>query len=232
MDIPTVFRLVATMAAAYALAGPVVAHAQRIPAGFESGERALDALIEFPELRGDADQTIVCAGILKKNGKLDQAGCYVLQPGDEIYAAAVAKALRKSRFTPASVDGREMDVVFQYRARFRQQGEERSIFLYANPGYSENLDAYGPDHVAAQRSMTRERWQKACPQHSKFTVMAKAHVSHEGIPSSISVSEGSGLPVTQKCRDAIAATLAESVYVPAMADGEPVPSTYVEPFGN
>lgn len=210
------------------------AAAERVPAGFGAGEDSLHTLIEFPELKGDSDHTIVCAAVVRDSGKpeQDQSGCYVVQPGDEIYVAAVGKALRKARFTPASIDGRTVDVYLQFRVRFRQAGEEREIMLYPNPGYPENVQYYGDDHVAAQRSIGREDWMKACPQHSRFTVIAKAHISFEGIPSAISIGDGSGLPITEKCRAGILRTLEQSLYTPAMDDGETVPSTYIEPFGN
>jgi len=37
---------------------------------------------------------------------------------------------------------------------------------------------------------------------------------------------------TEPCQDAIKKTILDSQYTPAYADGEPVPSTYVEIFTN
>ena len=63
-------------------------------------------------------------------------------------------------------------------------------------------------------------------------VLAKAHVSEEGKQGSISVEPVHGAAATERCLQAIIDTLNESRFTPAMADGEPVPSTFVEPFGS
>ncbi|MDH4107547.1 MAG: hypothetical protein OEW35_04475 [Gammaproteobacteria bacterium] len=215
-----------------ALCASQAALAERLPAGMIEGDKALLQQLGFPDIKGDFERAIVCAGIVKTNGKMDGGGCYVIQPGDEVYAGAVSQALKKARWTPASIDGKKVEIYFQYRVLFVQKGEDRKVGLLPNPGHAENVEAYGPQHVAAQRVLTGEAWQKVCPNYAQFSVLAKAHVSFEGVPSSISVSEGAGLPITDNCRRAITDTLNQSLYIPAMVDGEAVPSTYTEPFGN
>ena len=201
-------------------------------ASFGSGEKSLAELIEFPELRGDASVAIFCTALLKGNGKLDSNGCYQQNPGDEAFIAAIYKASRKARLRPATFDGKPVEVVFQYRVQFTQKGEEKSLRFVANPGYEENVLAYGADHVAAQRLYGKELWEKACPRHAKFTVLVKANVDFDGTASAASVTSATGLNVTEKCSQAIIETVESSRYVPAYADGEPVPSTFIEPFGN
>lgn len=202
------------------------------PASFGSGEKSLAELIEFPELRGDASVAIFCTALLKDNGKLDRNGCYQQNPGDEAFIAAIYKAARKARLQPAMFDGKQVEVVFQYRVQFTQKGEEKSLRFVANPGYKENVEAYGAEHVAAQRLYGKELWEKACPRHAKFTVLVKANVDFDGTASAASVTSATGLNITEKCSQAIIDTVESSRYVPAHADGEPVPSTFVEPFGN
>jgi len=204
----------------------------RKPAATPEDDKALLKVLPFPDIKGDFERAILCAGIVKTNGKMEGGGCYVVQPGDEVYAQAVAQGLKKARWLPASIDGKQVAVYLQYRVLFVQKGEDRRVALLLNPGYEENVEAYGASHVAAQRVLTREEWQKVCPNYTRFSVLAKAHVSFEGVPSSVSVSEGAGLPISENCREAIEHTLRTSIYIPALAEGEPVPSTYTEPFGN
>ena len=125
-----------------------------------------------------------------------------------------------------------MDVVFQYRVQFIKKGDEEAIRLVANPGYKENVDAYGVDHVAAQRVWQKETWYSACPRQANFLVLARANVDYDGRPGAASFEHVSGLPITEKCRAALEQNLLNSRFIPAHADGEPVPSTYVEPFGS
>ena len=202
------------------------------PASFSDGEKSLSELIEFPELRGDASVTISCLGLLEANGKLDKHGCYVRNPGDETFVAAIYKAVRKARLVPAVYDGKSATVVFQYRVQFVQKGEEKEVNFAANPGYGENVEAYGHEHVAAQRLFRKEAWQRACPKQAKFVVLVKANVDFNGTPSAVSVTHVNGISITGKCQQAIIDDVLGSRFIPAMADGEPVPSTFIEPFGN
>ena len=80
--------------------------------------------------------------------------------------------------------------------------------------------------------MRKEAWQKSCPQQNRFVVMARANVDWDGNPSAVSITHLDGIPITQKCEDAIRNAVLDSRFIPAFADGEPVPSTFVEPFGN
>ena len=215
-----------------ALTAAEPASAQRQPAGMVEDDKSLLNILGFPDIKGDFERAIVCAGIVMTNGKMDGGGCYVIQPGDEVYVGAISQALKKARWLPAVIDGKAVQAYLQYRVLFVQKGEDRRVGFLPNPGYVENVEAYGPKHIAAQRVVGKENWQKVCPNYAKFSVLAKAHVSFEGVPSSASVSDGAGLPISDTCRRAIIDTLQRSLYIPATVDGETVPSTYTEPFGN
>lgn len=220
------------LAAAVVLLIPTLGLAQTSPARFSDGEKSLKALIEFPELRGDAKVAISCIGLLEDSGKLDEHGCYQINPGDETFIAAIYKAAKKARLQPAVIDGKRVDVVFQYRAQFVQQGEDKDIQLVANPGHAENVEAYGSSHIAAQRVYGKDRWDDSCPKQAKFIVLARANVDFDGTPGAVSVQHLNGINITEKCEQAIIDTILESRFIPAFADGEAVPSTFLEPFGN
>lgn len=202
------------------------------PARTGDGEHAMKNQIEFPELRGDTKVAIPCQGVAKRNGKLANHGCFRVNPGDDTFIASVIKASRYSRLVPATYDGKTVDVVFQYIATFVKEGEEQSFRILANPGYEENVEAYGPDHVGAQRLMDKEPWKDECPKRARFVVLARANVDFDGTPGAASVEHMDGIQITARCRDAITQNLLDSRFIPAFADGEAVPSTYVELFGN
>jgi hypothetical protein len=214
------------------LYGLTAVAAERTPADFGSGEKRLDNLIKFPEIATKVDKEFVCQGILKASGRLSERACFLVESRDTPYLEAIDKAGKKAHFTPAAVDGQKIGIYFMYRVRFTRDDESQQIVLYANQAYPENLSAYGPDHIAAQRSVTREQWQKACPTRTRFIVLARAHIAASGEQSSINVTHGSGLPISDTCRAAIVETLEQSVFIPAYADGEPVPSSYLEAFGS
>jgi hypothetical protein len=205
---------------------------QTVPANFSDGEKSLAQLILFPELRGDVNIVISCYGIVNGKGKIEEPGCYMRNPGDETFVATIYAATKKARLKPAVYDGKRVHVVFQYRVQFVKKGEDEMLDFVANPGFEENVDAYGQEHIAAQRVFTKESWGKSCPRQAQFIVLAKANVDFDGTPSSVSLTHAAGIPITAGCEQAIIDSLLSSRFIPAMADGEAVPSTYVEPFGN
>jgi len=202
------------------------------PASFGDHEKSLGRLSEVPELRGDTLVTILCIGILEDNGKFDGHGCFQRDPGDGTFISRIYDAAKKARLTPATYGGREVDVVFQYQVQFRQKDEERTLGLLPNPGVEENVEAYGPEHSAAQRLLHRGSWEKDCPQQTAYRVLVKANVDLDGTPSAVSVNHVSGIPITARCEQALERTILDSRFIPAFDDGEAVPSTYAELFGN
>lgn len=202
------------------------------PATFEHPEDALLPRIKFPELRGDATGRILCTSYVERSGKIDKTGCFLNQPSDQVFVKAVVEGARKARMTPASVNGRPFAVYVQYIVEFSKKGDDEIIIIHNHPGVTENVEVYGVDHIGAQRGQTKEPWMNECPKRVRFAVWARAHVAETGEPSSISLTRAEGAAITERCEDAIIETLQQSTFVPAYADGEPVPSTYVEPFGN
>jgi hypothetical protein len=206
--------------------------AERTAAQFGTGEDTLERLIEFPELRGDTTAVLRCAARVQTNGGMKDNGCYVESPADQVFVDPINKAARKARLVPATAEGREYEVYLQYRVRFVKAGDEATVNVWLNPGITENIEAYGEDHVAAQRAIGKEKWQDICPERAEYLVWLKAHVAHDGTQSNMSLAHGAGLNPSPRCQQAILETVGESLFFPALADGEPVPSSYVEPFGN
>lgn len=204
------------------------------PADFdhEDADRRLSSRIAFPEIKGDTSVMLSCFSQIERNGKMKETGCIARDNFHARFAAAVMKAAEKSRVRPAVIDGDERKIYLQFRVEFEAKGDDRHINLYLNPGYQENVDAYGPDHVAAQRVIGKEPWQDICPQRAGFLVLARAFVGENGRAESPSLERLSGIMPAPNCQEAIKETILASTYTPAMADGYPVPSAFVEMFGN
>ena len=215
-----------------ALIGPQIALGAQNPASFNHPDGSLQSRIKFPELRGDSVAMIRCAAQVQRSGKFEDNVCFVQNAGDEVYIKAIYDAAKKARMNPAIIDGKSAAVYVQYRVEFKKEGDNQSVRILNNPGVEENVAAYGEDHIAPQRGLTAEKWQKACPSRMRFLVLGKAHIAEDGSQSSISIVNGGGPPITERCREAIIETLSESRFTPAKADGIAVPSTFVEPFGS
>jgi hypothetical protein len=211
---------------------PGESRAERQAALPGAGEDSLAKRIEFPELRGDTTAMIRCAARVQGNGKMKDNGCASTTPSDQVFIAPINKAARKARLTPAVAEERNPEVYFQYRVEFIKKGDDQIVKVYPNPGVQENVEAYGADHVAPQRAIGKEEWQDVCPARAQFLVWLKAHVAEDGTPSNLSLTHGGGLKPPPRCEEAILSSAGTSLFFPALADGEPVPSTYVEPYGN
>jgi hypothetical protein len=217
------------------LSGAICAQESFRPAhfGFEDEERQLLNRIRFPEIKGDVSVMLLCFSQLEPSGKMDQTGCMMKDQFDAPFASAVSEAGKKARMAPAEIDGDKVKVYVQFRVEFVAKGEDHTIRVILNPGYQENIDAYGEEHVAAQRLIGgKEYWQDVCPQRARYAVLAKAYVGEDGRSDSPSVEHAAGVMPTATCQTAIMDSILASRYVPAMADGLPVPSTFVELFSN
>lgn len=222
------------LAAAAAIVAAPDAVAQTRPASFDAPEeeRRLERLIKFPEVTGNVSVMLDCFAQVLTTGKMSSGNCYMEDKFDQPFAQAVYDAAKKARMLPATIDGSKKKVFFQYRVEFVQHDDEQTINLFPNVAVAENLEEYGPQHFSAQRVIGRESWQKTCPKRARYLILVRAHVDMEGTASSVSLEHGGGIVPTGPCQQAIIDTVLSSRYTPAMIDGEPVPSTFVEPFAN
>jgi hypothetical protein len=204
------------------------------PANFEHEEekRRLYKLIAFPKMTRDATIMLHCVSQIAANGKMKETGCYTKDQFDSDFAAAVVRGAKKARLTPAIVNGKAQKVYLQFRVEFIAEKDRRSIFLYLNNGYTENVEAYGYKYIAAQRVIGKERWQDICPQRANYLMTLRAYVGEDGQPGSPSLEKVRGIMPTIDCQNAIKDTILTSAFTPGIADGYPVPSSYVELFGN
>jgi hypothetical protein len=219
-----------------ALAVSATALAQDLrPANFdvEDEDRQMRRLLGFPQVSGDVEVQLNCFSIVQESGKMKDTGCYLMKNYDEPFVLAVTTAARKARMNPAIIDGEPREVYLQFMVKFVQKEDKRQILYVLNPGYEENVNAYGIEHVAGQRAIgKREPWNAACPRRARYLVLVRSYLGEDGRADNVSIEHSDGIVPTAACQDAIEQTILASRFTPAYADGEPVPSTYIEPFGN
>jgi hypothetical protein len=216
------------------LTGTALSSEEMRPASFDHEEpkRRLDKRIEFPEVKGNMSNMIHCFSQIEKSGKMKDTGCFVKDNFDPQFVNAIIKAAKKSTLTPAIINGDKRKIYLQFRVEFIAEEDERNIYLYLNPANTENVEAYGYDHIAAQRAIGKEPWQDICPQRARYLLIARAFVGEDGRSSNPSLERVSGIMPTADCQNAIKETILQSIFTPAMADGYPVPSAFVESFSN
>lgn len=226
--------LCSTIMSALLLTGNDASAQDRQPANFdvEDNEKVLGNRIVFPEIKGDVSAMIDCFSIVETGGKMKDYGCFSKDQFDAPFAQAVNVAAKKARMNPAVIDGKKREIYMQFRAEFIAEGDERTVDIYPNPGYAENVEAYGYDHVAGQRVVGNESWLGVCPQRAKYSVWVRAYLGEDGKTDNPSIVHSGGVLPTATCQNAIKETILSSSYTPALAEGVPVPSTYVEMFSN
>ena len=206
--------------------------AERVPVNFNTQDKSLDQIIKFPDIKGDISTTINCSGVVQKNKKIKFFSCFKNQPGDEVYIYEIYKAFKKARFNPAQVNRKKEEALVQFRIFFKSEDNNNSINIINNIGYKENVDAYGINHIGAQRIIGTEIWQKHCPKFNQYNLLTKTHVNSEGSASNASIHDYKGIKINQSCNNWILSTLNSSKYIPAISGGIFVPSTHIEVFGN
>lgn len=200
---------------------------------FPEADRRMDTLLVFPEIKGDISVVMNCFARVKQNGRMDGTSCYLQNNYDEPFARAINTAAKKAKMNPAVIGGKTREIFLQFRVEFIKEGENQTIDYYLNPGYEENVKAYGFRHVAGQRAIgKKEPWDDACPKRAHYAVWVRAYLGPDGRAESPSIQHADGIMPTQTCVDAIKRTILGSLFTPALADGEPVPSTFIEPFSN
>lgn len=212
----------------------IPAWAQWAPASFavEEEKRLFESLLEFPDVSGDVSIMMMCASQVTTSGKMTETGCFVRNNIEAIFGKSIQAAAKKARVTPAIINGKKYMVYLQFRVEFIKEGDSKRVHIWPNPGDAENIEAYGNEYIAAQRVIGKESWMKVCPARAQFSLTARSHVNAEGKASDVSLQYGHGIVPTGNCQQAIIDTIVQSLFTPAMADGEPVPSAFVEPFGN
>ena len=220
------------LAVLFATSSSAQAQLQPATLGDPSADKYLIRLIEFPETHGDAAVTLQCTSIVKSNGKMKDAGCFIKNNWDPDFALAVETAAKKARLAPAHIDKKAETVVLLFQVIFSKTKTDQSIRILLNPGMPEMVAEYGEDHISAQRVFGNERWESACPKHAKWLVYTESHVDENGKASSVDTSHRNGIVPTAPCQQALVETITMSRFLPAMVDGVAVPGVYVEPFGN
>ena len=218
----------------FLLAGTALSAAEMRPATFDHPEEKerLGNRIEFPEVSKDMSTMIHCYSQISTRGKMKESGCYQRNNPDMPFLVAFLKAAKKATLTPAIVNGKASKVYLQFRIEFIAEGENRNINFYLNPAYAENVEAYGPDHIAAQRVIGKESWQDICPKRAGYLLLVRAFVGEDGRADNPSIEPLAGIMPTADCQNAIMDTILRSAYTPAFSDGVAVPSSYMESFGN
>ena len=220
--------LTATVLAMIAIDASVPAFAASFTsATFVEGKRSLRSLLKFPKVDGDVLVTVTCTSIGAANGRIREPKCSAANDPSQEFAIAVNRRAKSARIIPATVDGREEKVDFQFTVIFSKTGDAESIDVYVNN--QKNLDRFGPDYISAQRYSPYELPDVCKERRAAFLILEVAVVSAEGaVKESDLHVDAVGIPNT--CEVQLREITKSSRFIPAYYEGSPVESVWVNPW--
>lgn len=197
------------------LPGPVMT-----PAGFNDGGRSLQNRILFPKVRKDVAVSVLCGARLDSNGDIADNYCWNTTDQQMGFVKAVNRVADQVRLTPATVDGVNRSVWFQYSVEFRKVGEQEQIGVFPNWGF--NRELYGLDYIGPQLYHAVRR-SMDCNVNQSFMVSMK--IDADGSTHEPQVISGDP---SQECRDRFEGFIPGARFIPAHYRGQPVPALYVD----
>lgn len=198
------------------------------PANFGTFTADFVEKLSFPKIDDGSPLTVKCAARISARGKFDSIVCFD-DPGfkgerriSRSAGAAIAKIARNSRIFPARVDGRRVQVWYNFSVLYRHQGGEETIQIIDN--HLRNQADYGTNYIAAQRYNARTR---VCS-GLRSAVIIRAAISESGEVANVSPLQEN--PSEANCTRKIIQAMEGSAYIPAYYEGDAVASTYIEIF--
>jgi len=197
------------------------------PAGFETGDRSMKNLIEFPDIDFDVEVNVTCSGIATAKGRLREAMCSAPNDPDLEFTMAVSRRFNSSRIVPATVNGKSEEVDFQFMVYFKKDGDNETIDVYANN--AKNVDRLGRDYTAAQR-YSPSVWPKRCGEtRREELVLEIAIVEANGRPRDVNIMTAEAA-LAATCRTGLINQLKDGRWIPATYNGEAVEAIWVSPI--
>jgi hypothetical protein len=188
----------------------------------------------------DAGGVIYCQVRVNKTGKaiVSESGCFYPEqlPRSRFgYQRATRDTLQKATFVPAMVDGKNVDVLFEFRVLFNWDSD--ACHVAAIPNWGQEDTEMGINYFAPQLILDHKSSWWARDLSGYFSmwngspVAVSVLVSEEGIPSdarweSIRTSgialETSEIAIVQSRNRSVLGSLAKSRFIPGIFKGDPV----------
>jgi len=196
-----------------------------LPAGFEIALNGIAA--PDPGVTGAFD--LYCVTDVTRSGRPYHNNC-IADPDHDVpeLRKAFDRLMRKSRLSPAVLDGKRVATELYYRVHIDAGGAVPHVEVYPNWGHSSH--EHGTAYAAPQRYEPR----RFPPECLFFSGVATTIVDANGRATSepdVSTRFAADEP-TLDCIDKIKARLAKGRFIAAHRDGEPVAATYAELWGN
>lgn len=202
------------------------------PARFLPDAESLEANIIFPELAGEIAEWTNCTAIVLGAGRIFRNWCFVDGENSAQFKHAIHTAVRELRLRPATVDGKPVRALMNYRVLFLSTGDTMDVRVFQNWGY--DAPRLGNHYLGPQRYSYFHEYPSTCkgairPIVARVTVIVDA-AGHPLQGARVDFADGSGS--SSSCARALRRLHESAKYIPAEHDGTPVDAAYTELWGN
>ena len=196
-----------------------------IPASFGESRATFIEKLRFPNHDNAPAILIKCGVSVQFGGVMSGAVCFSNE--DHVIETRmrqlIVRASKTTRIKPATIDGKEHIVWFNFSIIYSQENGIKSIEILENQLL--DIESLGPHYVAAQRSHSKQ--DLFCFDWRELPISILARISAEGQVTDITLSKD---PKNNQCADEIEKLVRKSIFIPATAEGNAVASTYNEVF--
>ena len=216
-----------------------IANQEFIAARFGNHSNSILTNLQCPKQKDDRNLIgVYCQATIDVDGQVrrEETFCFGDTEKDHGYAVRAEKAVKKSLFLPASVDGEKVKVLFSFRIFFSYSGDDCSVSAIPNLGfqYEELENTYS----APQEIRTDSDWQKKS-HNLGHQVNESVAVGLGGIMFAMSVAvsrtgeasdaklEKSNFAEAREIRAALSA-ISKSQFIPGFYEGQPHAMRYYE----
>lgn len=208
-------------------------------AWFGTGPESLLQRLGCPTRVDDEERVIVyCQARVREDGSITLANsfCFPAKRTRRPYSRATGKAMRASRFEPASIDGNAVEVYFTFRVVFARDDEE--CRLYALPNSGSQADVHGLAYVAPQEILSHGNWTTRAkgfgyPPNARigildrgvlFTISVAVDTEGNASDGRVDVNNDAPRPFLRRSVPA----LEKSTFIPGFVRGAPIAMRYYE----
>ena len=211
---------------------------QFVPARFHSGDESINATMQCPVSPPGANLvTVFCQARINPEGSANHSftHCFSERLVEAPHVDEVERAVRRSKFLPAMIDGVPVSVFFSFRVILLYDINACKVVKIPNMGFQ--TDKFGNAYIAPQEILANQGWHsrsRALSRETKSVERSKTGVMfHMSIDVSAAADvgtarlENNNFATREEIRSALSA-IEKSEFIPGFFDGVPHSMRYFE----
>jgi hypothetical protein len=212
--------------------GPLLAHGDVTPARLREDEYSIESLLQVPDdLERRRSYDVHCEVLVQMTGRPRDCSCYALDPSvPRKLVNAVSRAGARSRFVPATRDGKPIEIYMLLMVRVMLIKNEPLVLVLPNNGIERKR--YGLFYIAPQRLNEfywgrDETYFNEKRSNPDVLIWEEFWIDEHGKVTDYRLTNASGasMAVEKAVRD----SAAKMQFMPGFVEGKPMAMHYIEP---